>query len=493
MKYQIIHEDDKHFKIHNPKDGSHFVVAKNGLSKDFIEKAQKLCGGGPVKMSEGGEVPSALSLDEPAMDIAAVPTAFTPTQTPSAEPAIAPGAFDLNSVIPKPVEGDGMAPLAAPAQTSEMPIQPSQGQQPQGAQVSQVPNGDYLDQAISTEKNSLMNIAGAKLQEGKTNEKTLDNLAQQQAQAHADLVKAHDEVEAENAPLRKSILETKVDPNRLWHNASTGNKVMASIGLILGGIGAGLTKGPNAALDVMQKNIDRDIQAQKDDLGKKQTLYSMNLDKYKNADAAYAATMLNYGTTAKTMIERAAAKSGSQQAIAQGQAAGAQIDLHMAPLKLELAIKKISMQNADPVGRQIRIFIPEKHQEAAIKELTEAKEHNVLRSDSLSAFDEVANMKGYGILSPNDAAAAKNTFMGKMIKVLEGRYNHEAAENLAEAVWPKKTDFASTVENKRRRLNALLGGPPKTDLLNSYGIKPDLGGQFDLQGNKRFTEGKPKL
>lgn len=497
MKFSIVHEDDKHFKIHNPKDGTHFVVAKKGLSPEFIEKAQKLCGGGPVMMNKGGDVPDALSLDDPIEDdIAAVPTTVTPSadEAPAAAAPYPADAFNINTVIPSPVEGDGMAPLPQPqAQTisggHDGTIQPSVH-----SAATSLPDltTNYLTKAADAEKNALLGIAGAKKTEASANEKTLANQVELQQAAFKQMQDAHAQVDAENKPLRESIMNGKVDPNRYWNSKSTGSKISATIGLILGGIGSGLTRSPNAALEVMQKGIERDVQAQRDDLGKKQTLYSMNLDRYKNADAAYAATMLNSGNIAKTQIEMAAQRSGSQQAILQAQAAGAAIDMKLAPLQQQLAVQKMSMQNADPVGRQIRVLVPEKEHAAAFKELGAAKDVNTLRNDALGAFDQVAAMPGYGLLSPNDAYAAKNTYMGKMVKLLEGRYNHEAAENLASAMWPGKTDLKSTVTNKRSRLNSLLA-VPATPLLSAYGIKPAYDGIYDERGNAKFKEGKPKL
>lgn len=93
--------------------------------------------------------------------------------------------------------------------------------------------------------------------------------------------------------------DAKVKPNQFWEQASTGQKVLAGIALVLGAAGAA-ADGKNAAVDVLTKAIDRDIEAQKQNIqlasqGKLQNynmqnnLYNQMLSKFKNQDMAEAA------------------------------------------------------------------------------------------------------------------------------------------------------------------------------------------------------------
>ncbi len=68
---------------------------------------------------------------------------------------------------------------------------------------------------------------------------------------------AEDQITKEDADLKQ------IDPERFWNNASTGRKVMAGIGLLLSGIGSGLTGQKNMAMETINKLIDNDIKAQK--------------------------------------------------------------------------------------------------------------------------------------------------------------------------------------------------------------------------------------
>lgn len=59
-----------------------------------------------------------------------------------------------------------------------------------------------------------------------------------------------------------SRIDTTVDPGRFWASRDTGQRVLGILGLVLGGIGAG-KDGVNRAAVLLDKAIDRDIDAQK--------------------------------------------------------------------------------------------------------------------------------------------------------------------------------------------------------------------------------------
>lgn len=54
-----------------------------------------------------------------------------------------------------------------------------------------------------------------------------------------------------------------LDPNRFWKDSSVGEKVGLFVSMFIGGLGSGLTGKPNAAVQVINQYIDRDIQNQK--------------------------------------------------------------------------------------------------------------------------------------------------------------------------------------------------------------------------------------
>lgn len=69
-------------------------------------------------------------------------------------------------------------------------------------------------------------------------------------------------VAAENA-LKEASAKAKIDPEQYLSNMGIGSKILTGLGLVLSGIGSGLTGQPNMAISMLQNNLDRNIGAQK--------------------------------------------------------------------------------------------------------------------------------------------------------------------------------------------------------------------------------------
>jgi hypothetical protein len=87
------------------------------------------------------------------------------------------------------------------------------------------------------------------------------------------------EYDAHDAQLQNDLATNRIQPKTmhdLFADKGVLGKIGTLFGLLIGGAGAGLTHGPNVVLEMMNKEIDRDLQAQKDEAGKKQTFLSTN-------------------------------------------------------------------------------------------------------------------------------------------------------------------------------------------------------------------------
>ena len=206
------------------------------------------------------------------------------------------------------------------------------------------PMANYI-QAFDSMKAANMGVAKA---QANAAEETL----KAQNQFMADMRKLQSSYESnlktlddENAKLQQDVLNTKIDPNKIYSNASTGNRVLAGISILLGGLSQGLTGAKsNPAMDVINNAIDRDIDAQKADLGRKQNLLSFNMQKYGKLDAATAATRAQLLGITQAQISAAAAKSGSDVAISQARMANGQIDLQKSQILQGVASQQ-TLQN----------------------------------------------------------------------------------------------------------------------------------------------------
>lgn len=116
----------------------------------------------------------------------------------------------------------------------------------------------------------------------------------------------------------------EVNPHRYWQNLGTSGKISSAIGLVLGGIGAGLTKGPNYAFESIQKAIDTDIDAQKTNIHKKENELSAYMQGTHDLQAAQHALAAQHWAVAGAQIEAATAKMGSAAAAPAAQLAASQ-------------------------------------------------------------------------------------------------------------------------------------------------------------------------
>lgn len=174
---------------------------------------------------------------------------------------------------------------------------------------------------------------------------------QQQLSNQEVYANANKELEDDRKALQSDIASGQIDPEHFVKNMSTGDKILNGLGLILGGMGAGLTGGPNLAFESMQRNIDRDIASQRDELGKKQNLLAHNMQTTSNLRAATELTRMQTNDMVASKLKMEALKA--QDAIQKGNLlniAGL-FDAESAKLQHNLAIQKVMMgqqQGSDP-------------------------------------------------------------------------------------------------------------------------------------------------
>lgn len=136
----------------------------------------------------------------------------------------------------------------------------------------------------------------------------------------------------EGKALKADIISGHLDPQRYINNMSTGNKIATGIGLILGGIGAGLTHQPNMAMEYLNKQIDNDLMAQKAELGKKENLLAYTTQQMGNLKDGYQAAKLYNLEILNSRMQQIVdqtqdpiAKARVQQVLGQGQQKAAEM------------------------------------------------------------------------------------------------------------------------------------------------------------------------
>jgi hypothetical protein len=113
-------------------------------------------------------------------------------------------------------------------------------------------------------------------------------------QAFNDLQKNKAPYLAEINNLRGEIAKGVIDPERFMNNMNkdSGAKMRTTIGLILSGMGSGLTGGPNPAFNYLQKQIENDIDSQKANLSNKHSLLAENLRITNDLEEAYKLSVM---------------------------------------------------------------------------------------------------------------------------------------------------------------------------------------------------------
>lgn len=149
------------------------------------------------------------------------------------------------------------------------------------------------------------------------------NAISDQTKVLDDLRTMIDNSTAENNRIADDYMNERIDPMAVWNDKSVPGKISSAIGLILGGIGGGLTRQENPALKFLQYQIDKSVEAQKMRLGRYPTLLQNNLNQTNNMRQAMETTRAQIAEITAKKLEKAAAMYGDEVAAAQAmQAAG---------------------------------------------------------------------------------------------------------------------------------------------------------------------------
>jgi len=250
-------------------------------------------------------------------------------------------------------------PGAAPANAS-MRQSPGGGGPGGGGAAQRQPNGwDQMRSASANETDALARQADVK-QSGEA------EAAAQNARMLAQrdrLIAVHklagDEAMAKLSQDVEAQAQQKVDPNRFWANASTGQKIAAAIGIALGGLAQTSPRGPhtNPALDIINTAIERDIQAQRENIANgrmsleaRRGLLAMNLQRWGNEENALDATRVAYLEQAKMQIQSEMDKFSNPIFRAKGQK-----DIADITLRQQQYADTISYRNAELAARNAHL------------------------------------------------------------------------------------------------------------------------------------------
>jgi hypothetical protein len=241
---------------------------------------------------------------------------------------------------------------------------PQQPQQPNEtvAQQPQQPT-DVYRKSLETETKAGQEIKNIQQQEQEQQAKSIQGVMTQLQQTANYYTQEKDRVRKMRERVQREVLDQDIDPNRYVGNMSTMGRVSTALGLILGGIGAGMTGGKNLAFEALQNAIDRDVDAQKLQLDKKNNLLTAYYKIYGDMEQAEAATKAQLMSMAQMQAGLITAKSQSKQAeqqnaILQAQAAAKiqQYDDAVAQVSADKQLSEITKVPTAPKPSDEQVF-----------------------------------------------------------------------------------------------------------------------------------------
>ncbi len=387
----------------------------------------------------------------------------------------------------------GVPAQQAPAPQGAMPSQPQGQGDPFGTQAY----SDAYQKGLGEEKAGFNKEADTAAALGQQQAEAIGKAQEAQAATQLSYQNHYNELDKERQAFQADIANGHIDPNRYIHSKSTGSKIMTAIGLIVGGMGAGLTHTENPVDKYLQQQIANDMEAQKLELGKKENLLSANMRQFGNLrDATDMTRVQIQDALANTMKKAAAQQAGPAAKAALLQKAGI-LDQQSAGQLSQIAMRKTLLSGANdgriPPEQVIRAIVPESHQNEAYKQLKDAQSAAALRDNTLSAFDQIAKLQtigqrvGHPFDSYQQIQKIKNLTLDKLTKDTSGRVTPETV-HLVGSTFADLSNGKKTVEQARKILNDVLSSGMHYPLLDTYGIK-----QYSVKPQGPAAIGPPKF
>ena len=509
MPISLIDEQENHFTLHDGNES--FPVAKFGLDDTTMGQIRSL----PQGYAEGGKVYDPTGLyGAPAQD-------FNATQSPSMQLFNQSFQPQAQMVVPEGIPAkEGINPLndltnlganfpradaatstglglmgptttyeapamqvpgTAPAQTG-LPGYLSQTQDFMKTSQQQTPGGiqgggitDYTKAFDQMQQGTLMQ-AQASAEAAKQQAQVYDQQMQELQKTEAARKAQADAVMTDINKIQNDVMTQKIDPTRVWSNMSTGNRVLAGLSIFLGGVAGGMQGKENSALAIIQDAVNKDIDSQKADIGKKQNMLSLNMAKYNNINDAAAATKAQLLSITQAQINQSAAKMGSKQALAAAQVANAQIDLQKAQLINQISTSQAAVQKmAAPQGMSFEDTL-------------------TLPKDILTV--PLPNGKYTVVRSKEDQTVIKDTYQDyAKAKPLLNRVQQFMKDGVTYA----GTDRASVEESLKAQMMLMtknaekLGQITESDMKLINGLIPQPGSYFQENNKKKLEQLNIKL
>lgn len=255
----------KHLSGHTMKI---FVTKLPKIQQEAIKRLKMAKGGKVQNFDDGGEASQDSSSDTPA------PVAPAANITINAAPA-APNPGAIPAQIPPVQQAPAVAPNFSLPPTPVAPV--SNLGNPNNAALSQDAAAQLSQKAATGQEAIDAKTAQGSVPIAQSQQQNAIDTQNRINASAIDMTKHADD-------FRDYMQTNKIDPNAFMDHKSGGAKAATALGLILGGIGG---KGQNNfALDFLNKNIDRAVDAQKTNADNQKTVWGAYNQVYQNQNVA---------------------------------------------------------------------------------------------------------------------------------------------------------------------------------------------------------------
>lgn len=352
-----------------------------------VERAPEEDNKGPVTINIGQPAPQV----SPAQDqLVQAPLA---ANTPNVQQVQDPLVSAPNASIPQ-----GPAPASIPEPTQQLEAMASQPE-PTDQSVPQAPTGSFM-QGAQDKMLGMAAEADILGKQGNAEAKILERNAKLQQ----DAMRSFEENTKSNMAAVKDLADDyqagHIDPNRLMSSKDTLGKIGTAIGLLLGGIGGGLLGQENPALKLLNQQIERDIEAQRAELGKKENLLKFNLQQFGNMKDATEMTRAMQAGIVASKLQAEAAKVKDPLAKARLLQAAGEYEANVIAPTIQKMSARQALNSAMSGGQEDQLNAAISQMEAIDPEAVKAIKENIIpgvgiakNKDDVKTIKEVEERK----------------------------------------------------------------------------------------------------
>jgi len=291
----------------------------------------------------------------------------------------------------------------------------------------------------------------------------------------------------------QDIKDKRIEPKQMY-GEDTGKNILTVISLLLGGMAGGVLRQENPALKMINEEIERDIQRQKENIATEQNLYKYNLDMLGDDIDAYTQSVNQMRQIALTQMEEMMGKiydpsnpMSNLQMQAEAAKLRAEIDRADAAVAERKQREKLlqALESSGGVSKMdpasiARILVSDSGDQAKVFE--EIKDRQTIAKTMPQIFKlfDQANVENTALRTGTvpyvgrlfkkpDSVAALETLLTPLIKT-QGPAREAEMKRIFDSIIPGPYDDAEDVVTKRNALNNYIAAVSQSPVSNAYGL-----------------------